>query len=144
MCDIAAIFLSFSPTFCQRHSVAPKFFRCPPEWSLLSEPFFNDHSHWLLSMNLCKAYIHRIGFDARVRQHGRKEWRMRHCATFYSPVRFTPAVGVTSGAHYRTSIQELLHLRSPQKSTDVLGTPSDSADAVFVSTQFTQMSKPNR
>ena len=36
-------------------------------------------------------------------------------ATFYSPVRFTPAVGVTSGAHYRTSIQELLHLRSPHK-----------------------------
>ena len=31
---------------------------------------------------------------------------------FYSPVRLTPVVGVTTGAHYRTSIQELLHLRT--------------------------------
>ena len=29
-----------------------------------------------------------------------------------SPVRLTPVVGVTPGAHYRTSIQELLHLRN--------------------------------
>ena len=32
--------------------------------------------------------------------------------TCYSPVRLTPVVGVTTGAHYRTSIQELLHLRN--------------------------------
>ena len=31
---------------------------------------------------------------------------------FCSPVRLTPAVGVTSGAHYQTSIQDVLHPRS--------------------------------
>jgi hypothetical protein len=30
-------------------------------------------------------------------------------ASICSPARFTPIVGVTPGAHYRTSIQELLH-----------------------------------
>ena len=29
----------------------------------------------------------------------------------YSPVRLITAIGVMSGAHYRTSIQELLHMR---------------------------------
>ena len=35
-----------------------------------------------------------------------------------SPVRLSPAIGVMTGAHYRISIQELLH---PQKSADFRG-----------------------
>ena len=34
------------------------------------------------------------------------------CSLINSPVRLIPVVGVTPGAHYRTSIQELLHLRN--------------------------------
>ena len=33
-----------------------------------------------------------------------------HIKPFCSPVRLSPAIGVMSGAHYQSSIQELLHL----------------------------------
>ena len=35
-----------------------------------------------------------------------------YATRFYSPVRLTPAVGVKPGAHYQSSIQELLHPES--------------------------------
>ena len=43
---------------CLRSLLPPIIFKCS------SNRFFNELSLWLLSMNLRKAYIHRIGFDA--------------------------------------------------------------------------------
>ena len=90
-------------------------------WYTKTAKIIKEHSFYLQSYYIFLDYARKILKHLHILHFfytfEHLPWLYPHTITsplkpFCSPVRLSPAIGVMSGAHYQSSIQELLHLEA--------------------------------